>query len=88
MADDVAAVVTEALANVVRHAGAQEASVTVSAANGHLSVDVVDDGKGLDSESGLSGLINLRDRALQRDGGFSVTNAKPAGTHLSWWIPV
>jgi len=86
--DDVAAVVTESLANVIRHAEAHSVSITVSASKGQLSVDVIDDGKGTGDEPTLSGLVNLRVRALEREGGFSVLDVKPSGTHLNWWVPV
>lgn len=86
--DDVAAVVTEALANVVRHAQATSVSISVSAAAGQLTVDVIDDGVGLSGNESFSGLSNLRKRAKARDGDLSVEDAKPHGTHLTWSIPV
>lgn len=85
--DDAAAVVTEALANVVRHAQANSVAVTISAANSELSIDVVDDGKGPGQHPQLSGIANLRHRAQQRGGDMTVQNGKPGGTHLTWSIP-
>lgn len=85
--DDAAAVVTEALANVVRHAQATTVAVTISAANSELSIDVVDDGKGPGQHPQLSGIANLRHRAQQRGGDMTVQNGKPGGTHLTWSIP-
>ncbi|MGZ5368210.1 MAG: sensor histidine kinase [Aeromicrobium sp.] len=85
--DDAAAVVTEALANVVRHAQASSVAVTISAANSELSIDVVDDGKGPGQHPQLSGIANLRHRAQQRGGDMTVQNGKPGGTHLTWSIP-
>ncbi|MEO6473335.1 MAG: GAF domain-containing protein [Aeromicrobium sp.] len=86
--DDAAAVVTEALANIIRHATATNVTVTVTAASGQLSIDVIDDGVGLAGEPLRSGLANLRDRASQRGGSFVAQDAKPHGTHLSWSVPV
>jgi len=86
--DDAVAVVSETLANAVRHSAASSVTVTVSAAAGQLSIDVVDDGEGLGDQPILSGLANLRDRALQRGGYFSAENAKPRGTHIAWSVPV
>lgn len=86
--DDVVAVVTESLANIVRHAGADSVSISVSAAAGQLSVDVVDDGVGLVGDLHFSGLSNLRNRAEARNGELSVEDVKPHGTHLTWSIPV
>ena len=86
--DDVVAVVTESLANVLRHAGADSVSISVSAAAGQLSVDVVDDGVGIVGDPHFSGLSNLRNRAEARNGEFSVDAVSPHGTHLAWSIPV
>ncbi|RYJ05304.1 MAG: GAF domain-containing protein, partial [Actinomycetales bacterium] len=46
LAEDVVAVVTEALSNVVRHAGASAARVVVTVAGGRLSIECTDDGSG------------------------------------------
>ncbi len=86
--DDVAAVVTEGLANSVRHADAQNVTITVSAADGQLSIDVIDDGRGLVGHDLRSGLANLQERANRRGGTFVVQDAKPHGTHLAWTIPI
>jgi len=86
--DDAAAVVTEGLANIIRHADAKTVTITVSAASGQLSIDVIDDGAGLDGRPLRSGLANLRDRAEQRGGMFAAQDAKPRGTHLTWSIPI
>lgn len=86
--DDAAAVVTEGLANIVRHAKAKTVTVTVEAADGQLSIDVIDDGKGFGGKAPRSGLANLLERATKRGGTFVVQDAKPQGTHLAWSIPV
>ena len=86
--DDAAAVVTESLANIVRHAKADNVTVTVAAADGQLSIDVIDDGNGFGDQALRSGLANLLDRATVRGGTFVVQDAKPHGTHLAWSIPV
>ena len=86
--DDAAAAVTEGLANIVRHAKATTVTVTVTAADGQLSIDVIDDGEGLSGEPLRSGLANPLDRADQRGGTFVAEDAKPHGTHLSWSVPV
>lgn len=88
VADDAVAVVTEALANIVRHAGAANVHITVTAENGQLTIEVVDDGIGMSVDPSLSGLANLRDRATQRGGSFDTQQSKPHGTRLMWSIPV
>lgn len=86
--DDAAAVVTEALANILRHANCQNVTVTVTAEGGQLSIDVIDDGDGLGGRALHSGLANLLDRAEQRHGTFTIQDAKPRGSHLTWSVPV
>ena len=86
--DDAAAVITEGLANIVRHASAKTVTVTVTVASGELRIDIIDDGGGFGGTPLRSGLANLSARATQRGGVFAATDAKPHGTHISWSIPV
>lgn len=85
--DDVIAVVSEALANVVRHAEAKNADVEVSAAAGEVTVVVTDDGCGPGESLRLSGLRNLADRANTRGGSFTISPGSPTGTRLQWTVP-
>jgi signal transduction histidine kinase len=85
--DDVVAVVTEGLANVVRHAEAEHADVEIAVGSGEITVRVDDDGHGPGESPRLSGLKNLRDRAAARGGTFDVSPRKPSGTRLEWTIP-
>ena len=86
--EDVLAVVRESLSNVARHARAASAEVDVAATTDRLTVDIRDDGIGLGSTDRRSGLDNLRRRADRRDGTFTVEPRKPAGTWLSWSVPL
>ncbi|WP_375424555.1 GAF domain-containing sensor histidine kinase [uncultured Friedmanniella sp.] len=85
---DVSAVLHEALANVVRHARASSASVTVSAAGGRLTVLVLDDGRGMGRDVRLSGLAQLRDRAEQHEGAMTLDEPEGGGTRLTWSVPL
>ncbi|MGH3457327.1 GAF domain-containing protein [Aeromicrobium sp.] len=87
LVDDVVAVVNEGLANVVRHAEARQVEVQVSAVAGEVTVSVTDDGRGPGSSPRLSGLRNLRDRAVRRGGTFTIAGRSPTGTHLQWSVP-
>jgi signal transduction histidine kinase len=87
LTDDVSAVVTEALANVVRHADASRVDVNVRAAAGHVSIEVVDDGNGPGATPRLSGLDNLRQRARSRGGTFEIAGVPSGGTRLFWSVP-
>jgi signal transduction histidine kinase len=70
-------VVTEALTNVARHAGATQATVNIVRVGDRLTVEVRDDGVGgADPERG-SGLRGLRDRATGLGGTCDVIS--PAG---------
>ncbi|CAN5394561.1 two-component system sensor histidine kinase [soil metagenome] len=86
--DDVAAVVTETLTNAIRHAQATAITLTVSAAGGEFTVDVVDDGVGMGTTTRRSGLANLTDRAEQRGGSFEIEDVLPRGSRLLWHVPV
>jgi signal transduction histidine kinase len=79
--------VSEALANVAKHAGADAASVSVSNRNGSLVVEVADDGKGGADPEG-SGLRGLADRVAALDGEFSVEDRDSAGTVVRARIPL
>ncbi|WOX26504.1 GAF domain-containing protein [Streptomyces solicathayae] len=87
-ADEVVAVIGEALTNVARHANARHAEVSVVAADGVLAVTVSDDGVGLRPGGVRSGLRNLAERAAHLGGDLSVrSRPQPTGgTLLEWRI--
>ncbi|MFD6565640.1 histidine kinase [Micromonospora profundi] len=70
-------VVSEALGNVVRHAGATRAEVRLSRADGDLVVEVSDDGRGDADPSRGTGLTGLADRVAAADGRLLL--ASPPG---------
>ncbi|WP_169946268.1 GAF domain-containing protein [Microbispora sp. H11081] len=82
------AVLREALSNLVRHAKAGRADVTVRAAGGRLTLLVVDDGVGIPAQGRRSGLRNLAERAEQLGGACTVTSPETGGTHLEWSVPL
>jgi signal transduction histidine kinase len=67
-------IVQEALTNVVRHAGAYHAHITLSASDGTLMVKVADDGHGIHGQSrdGAVGLASMRQRAEALQGSLRV----------------
>ncbi|MFB6821756.1 sensor histidine kinase [Streptomyces virginiae] len=71
-------VVQEALTNVVRHAGATAAEVTLAYGPGTLTVTVTDDGRGPGGASGGHGLIGIRERAAAH-GGTAACGSGPGG---------
>lgn len=88
LCSDVVAVVREALTNVGRHAGAEGVEVVLSADAHAVSVEVLDDGKGLPDGVVLSGLANLRSRAEVLGGSFSLTDRTGPGVRLQWTVPL
>jgi len=81
-------VVSEALANVVKHARAEAARVRVVRAGGRAVVDVWDDGEGgADPDLG-SGLCGLRDRVETLNGSLVVESASGRGTRIRADLPV
>lgn len=85
---DLLAVVREALSNVARHAQASQVRISVTVANGRLSVAVRDDGVGPGHLQERGGLVNLRERATGHGGGFAARAGDPGGTVLEWWVPL
>ncbi len=81
----------EALANAVRHAGADVVRVCLRAADGQVELDVTDDGRGFDPgrpDPGGLGLCAMRDRAAELGGTLRVDTAPGAGTAVRARFPV
>ncbi|MFC5835941.1 sensor histidine kinase [Nonomuraea insulae] len=70
-------VVAEALTNIAKHSQARTAVVNVRRRDGHLRVQVVDDGRGGANEHG-SGIVGIRQRVEAHDGSF-LLNSPPGG---------
>jgi PAS domain S-box-containing protein len=81
-------VVSEALANVAKHAEAESARVYAERPNGRALVEVVDDGVGGADPNGGSGLCGLRDRVEALDGKLLVESAPGRGTVVRAELPV
>ncbi|WP_267243433.1 sensor histidine kinase [Streptomyces sp. PR69] len=89
VAAEVAAAVTEALNNVLRHAGTGRAYLTAAGRDGQLVVTVVDRGKGFDPELVTGGLglrSSVRERMRGIGGAAEVESVPGEGTRveLSW----
>jgi signal transduction histidine kinase len=87
LADHAEAVVREAVSNAVRHANAATLTVTVKVGD-DLRIEVVDDGQGVPDDITGSGLTNLRRRAEEVGGDFTVERASSGGTLLHWSAPL
>jgi signal transduction histidine kinase len=80
-------VVSEALANVAKHARADGAQVLISKFGGRLLVEVSDDGAGGARSEGGSGLRGLADRVASVGGVLRVDSPPGGGTRLEADIP-
>lgn len=87
----------EALANVHKHAQAQQVNVTLSYMAGQIALDVQDDGCGFDPENppltpdrvGVGyGLQAMRERVAQLGGEVIVESAPELGTTVAIQIPM
>ena len=84
-------IVQEALTNVARHAGVQEASVSLDAHPDCIVLRVEDRGVGFRPDTAWtgasSGLTGMRDRARLAGGRFTVDSAPGGGTRLTAELP-
>jgi signal transduction histidine kinase len=80
-------VVREAVSNAIRHGHPQEVVLTVEA-GAELTVEVRDDGSGIDPGTARSGLRNLEERARECGGELHVRRDGPSGTRLTWRVPL
>ena len=83
-------VVQEALANVVRHAGAEHATVRLTYDPRAVVVEVVDDGRGATNGGGKAGhgLIGLRERVDLYGGDFEAGPRAEGGFGVRARLPV
>jgi signal transduction histidine kinase len=81
-------VVSEALANIAKHAHATGSEVTVAVGEGVLRVSVHDDGHGGAGFGHGSGLIGLRDRVEALGGRIALHSPHGEGTTLEARLPV
>ena len=80
-------IVAEALTNVTRHSGARRASVLIERQDGHLRVQVSDDGAGGADASRGTGLEGINDRLEAISGVMVLDSPRGGGTRLRAEIP-
>jgi signal transduction histidine kinase len=88
VAEQLLAVLREALSNVARHAEADAAVVEVEARPDVVVLRVADNGKGLPADRHESGLRNARRRAVDHGGSLRLVPEEPHGTVLEWTVPL
>ncbi|WP_329045816.1 hypothetical protein OG738_29915 [Amycolatopsis sp. NBC_01488] len=81
-------VVSEALTNIVKHAHASTAQVTVAIQDDILELAIRDNGRGGADPSRGSGLIGLTDRVDALDGTIGIASPAGEGTTLTVSLPI
>jgi signal transduction histidine kinase len=87
LAEQVEAVVREAVSNAVRHSRGRIVTVSVTAGD-EVDVVVADDGVGIPDGVARSGLDNLADRATSCHGRLAVVAGATGGTTVHWTAPI
>ena len=79
----------EALANIIKHAGARSIAISAQGAEAGVLVQVVDDGVGFDTAQPDAGrgLPNMRERARLLGGRLTIESSRGGGTAVRLWLP-
>ncbi|WP_051834052.1 ATP-binding protein [Streptomyces sp. NRRL S-646] len=87
IADQLPAVLREALTNTARHAHATAVDAEATATRPPLRV--ADNGRSIDpARTRCGGLANLHARAVEPGGTLTLTPRRPTGTVLEWTVPL
>jgi two-component system, NarL family, sensor histidine kinase LiaS len=84
-------VIQEALANILRHAGATRVRITLFRKDRDLFLNISDNGRGFDPRDNQRagyGLKSMQERCEEIGGTFSLTSREGQGTHISLRIPL
>ncbi|HEV2635996.1 MAG TPA: GAF domain-containing protein [Actinocrinis sp.] len=87
VAEQLIAVLREALSNTARHARASSVGVDLAADGAVITLTVADDGIGITPDGRRSGLANLQVRATQLGGTCTVEPGAAGGTTVLWQVP-
>ncbi len=82
LASDILAVTREALTNSARQAGAAELSLSL--ADDLVTLDITDNGRGLDVHDETNGLASIRLHAERHGGTLVLGRSDGGGTRLTW----
>ncbi|MDQ6632292.1 MAG: ATP-binding protein [Verrucomicrobiota bacterium] len=84
-------VIKEALHNIVKHAQASEARLSLQVRDATLSITIEDNGKGFSNEANSlfgNGLSNMEERIKNMGGHFNLTSQPGQGTRIHLQIPI
>jgi len=84
---------TEAIANIEKHAAATRIKITLAVDDGGIRGRIEDNGRGLvvaerDRLPGHLGLLALHERALLAGGWNKVESEPGLGTRVEFWLPL
>jgi signal transduction histidine kinase len=80
-------VLSEALANAVKHSQAGELRICLGEVDGCLRIEIADDGIGGAGAGGGAGLRGMADRVEAHDGRLRVDSPPGAGTRIVAEVP-
>ena len=92
--DNILRIAQEAMSNTVRHARAKSLRVALGYARYAVTLRVLDDGVGFESDAVLAapgdrlGLVGMRERAAELEGRLSVESEPGLGTEVVLTVPV
>jgi signal transduction histidine kinase len=80
----------EAMSNALKYSEASHVSICYELQDGHLKIELLDDGKGFgpDREGAGNGLLNMKSRARKLNGTLRIQSAVGCGTVISLTLPV
>jgi signal transduction histidine kinase len=90
LVEEIVPVLRESLTNVAKHARASTVTVRLEVLDGHLELEVIDDGVGLPEQMRPRGMgvENIRDRASLLGGAVEFASVESGGTRMSWRSPL
>ncbi|MFD0053828.1 HAMP domain-containing sensor histidine kinase [Streptomyces sp. NPDC005047] len=81
-------VAQESMTNTARHADAERLEVSLSPADGAVTLTIADDGHGMEAACEGAGIRGMRERALLIGAALDITSAPEAGTRIRLTAPV
>jgi signal transduction histidine kinase len=91
MEENLYRIAQQALNNALKHAAATSLTLRLRAKDGHLVLEITDDGRGFDPEAAGDGagqgLVSMRERAAQLGGTLAVTSVPGRGTTIAVRAP-
>jgi signal transduction histidine kinase len=79
----------EAMNNIAKYSHATDVTIRLESSNGHLLLEIVDNGKGFDESRHIgNGLHNMQQRGEDVGGELNITSSKGLGTSVLFKVPI